>query len=132
MGFDFYPQEIQESIDVFLKKNESFRLASKEVERDEPLLPCRRLGKLQHRCFQREELGRRAPRWIRDHEVSVCMKCTEPFNAFTRRRHHCRACGCVSHQTSQHTCTCTCTHSVDRSPLLCPLRWSAGGVQTIK
>uniref|UniRef100_A0A674PC19 FYVE, RhoGEF and PH domain containing 4b n=1 Tax=Takifugu rubripes TaxID=31033 RepID=A0A674PC19_TAKRU len=45
--------------------------------------------------FQMEELGRRAPRWIRDHEVSVCMKCTEPFKALTRRRHHCRACGCV-------------------------------------
>lgn len=23
------------------------------------------------------------------------MKCQEPFNAITRRRHHCRACGCV-------------------------------------
>ncbi|KAM8908721.1 FYVE, RhoGEF and PH domain-containing protein 4-like isoform 2-T2 [Spinachia spinachia] len=41
------------------------------------------------------ELGRRAPRWIRDNEVTVCMKCEEPFNAITRRRHHCRACGCV-------------------------------------
>ncbi|TWW64495.1 FYVE, RhoGEF and PH domain-containing protein 4 [Takifugu flavidus] len=70
---DEWIKEIQESIDVFLKKNESFRLASKEME----------------------ELGRRAPRWIRDHEVSVCMKCTEPFKALTRRRHHCRACGCV-------------------------------------
>lgn len=38
MDFDFYLQEIQESIDVFLKKNESFRLASKEVETDEPAL----------------------------------------------------------------------------------------------
>lgn len=26
----------------------------------------------------------------------MCMKCQEPFNALTRRRHHCRACGCVS------------------------------------
>ncbi|CAB1345778.1 unnamed protein product [Coregonus sp. 'balchen'] len=42
-----------------------------------------------------EELGRRAPRWIRDNEVTVCMKCSEPFNALTRWRHHCRACGCV-------------------------------------
>lgn len=23
------------------------------------------------------------------------MKCREPFNPLTRRRHHCRACGCV-------------------------------------
>uniref|UniRef100_A0A674EPF2 FYVE, RhoGEF and PH domain containing 4b n=1 Tax=Salmo trutta TaxID=8032 RepID=A0A674EPF2_SALTR len=41
-----------------------------------------------------EELGRRAPRWIRDNEVAMCMKCSEPFN--TRWGHHCRACGCVS------------------------------------
>lgn len=38
VGFDFHLQEIQESIDVFLEKNESFRLASKEVETNEPLL----------------------------------------------------------------------------------------------
>uniref|UniRef100_A0A8C2IA59 FYVE, RhoGEF and PH domain containing 4a n=1 Tax=Cyprinus carpio TaxID=7962 RepID=A0A8C2IA59_CYPCA len=41
------------------------------------------------------ELGKRAPRWIRDNEVTMCMKCKEPFNAITRRRHHCRACGYV-------------------------------------
>ncbi|XP_060931693.1 FYVE, RhoGEF and PH domain-containing protein 4-like [Limanda limanda] len=68
---------VREAIDVFLKKNETFKLASKEPNPEEP------------------ELGRRAPRWIRDNEVTVCMKCQEPFNALTRRRHHCRACGCV-------------------------------------
>uniref|UniRef100_A0A8C3A764 FYVE, RhoGEF and PH domain containing 4a n=1 Tax=Cyclopterus lumpus TaxID=8103 RepID=A0A8C3A764_CYCLU len=41
------------------------------------------------------ELGKRAPRWIRDNEVTMCMKCKESFNALTRRRHHCRACGYV-------------------------------------
>uniref|UniRef100_A0A4W5RCI5 FYVE, RhoGEF and PH domain containing 4a n=1 Tax=Hucho hucho TaxID=62062 RepID=A0A4W5RCI5_9TELE len=41
------------------------------------------------------QLGKRAPRWIRDKEVTMCMKCKEPFNALTRRRHHCRACGYV-------------------------------------
>lgn len=49
-----------------------------------------------HMLLQAEELGRRAPRWIRDNEVTMCMKCQEPFNTFTRRRHHCRACGFVS------------------------------------
>lgn len=44
---------------------------------------------------QTEELGKRAPRWIRDNEVILCMSCMEPFNALTRRRHHCRACGFV-------------------------------------
>ncbi|XP_026863318.2 FYVE, RhoGEF and PH domain-containing protein 4 isoform X1 [Electrophorus electricus] len=69
----------QQTIDVYQKKNETFRSASKEVEEE----------------VSTEELGRRAPRWIRDNEVTMCMKCKEPFNALTRRRHHCRACGYV-------------------------------------
>ncbi|XP_040886561.1 FYVE, RhoGEF and PH domain-containing protein 4-like isoform X2 [Toxotes jaculatrix] len=76
---DEWIKVIQEAIDVFQKKNETFKLASKELNIEEPA----------------KELGRRAPRWIRDNEVTVCMTCQEPFNALTRRRHHCRACGCV-------------------------------------
>ncbi|XP_054655987.1 FYVE, RhoGEF and PH domain-containing protein 4-like [Dunckerocampus dactyliophorus] len=76
---DEWIKEIRDAIDVFQKKNETFKLASKEFQVEDPT----------------EELGRRAPRWIRDNEVTVCMKCQEPFNALTRRRHHCRACGCV-------------------------------------
>uniref|UniRef100_A0A8D3D9R5 Uncharacterized protein n=1 Tax=Scophthalmus maximus TaxID=52904 RepID=A0A8D3D9R5_SCOMX len=76
---DEWIKVIQEAVDVFQKKNETFKLASKELNIEEPA----------------EELGRRAPRWIRDNAVTVCMKCQEPFNALTRRRHHCRACGCV-------------------------------------
>ncbi|XP_036977459.1 FYVE, RhoGEF and PH domain-containing protein 4-like isoform X3 [Acanthopagrus latus] len=76
---DEWLKVIQGAIDVFQKKHETFKLASKELEAEEPT----------------EELGRRAPRWIRDNEVTLCMKCQEPFNALTRRRHHCRACGCV-------------------------------------
>ncbi|NWW44405.1 FGD2 protein, partial [Pedionomus torquatus] len=45
--------------------------------------------------LQTEELGRRAPQWVRDNLVTMCMRCKEPFNAITRRRHHCRACGYV-------------------------------------
>ncbi|KFO80408.1 FYVE, RhoGEF and PH domain-containing protein 2, partial [Cuculus canorus] len=44
---------------------------------------------------QTETLGRRAPQWVRDNLVTMCMRCKEPFNAITRRRHHCRACGYV-------------------------------------
>ncbi|KAL7371028.1 hypothetical protein ABVT39_016651 [Epinephelus coioides] len=76
---DEWIKVIQEAINVFQRKNETFKLASKEPNVEE----------------RTEELGRRAPRWIRDNEVTVCMKCEEPFNALTRRRHHCRACGCV-------------------------------------
>ncbi|XP_022073503.2 FYVE, RhoGEF and PH domain-containing protein 4-like [Acanthochromis polyacanthus] len=76
---DDWIKVIQEAIDVFQKKNETFKLASKELNMEEPT----------------EELGRRAPRWIRDNEVTLCMNCREPFNALTRRRHHCRACGFV-------------------------------------
>ncbi|XP_068442230.1 FYVE, RhoGEF and PH domain-containing protein 4-like [Clinocottus analis] len=76
---DNWIKAIQEAIDVFLKNHETFKPACKELNVEEST----------------EELGRRAPRWIRDNEVTVCMKCQEAFNALTRRRHHCRACGCV-------------------------------------
>uniref|UniRef100_A0A8C0GME5 FYVE, RhoGEF and PH domain containing 2 n=1 Tax=Chelonoidis abingdonii TaxID=106734 RepID=A0A8C0GME5_CHEAB len=54
--------------------------------------PCSLLSPAQ---FKSEELGRRAPQWVRDKLVTMCMRCKEPFNAITRRRHHCRACGYV-------------------------------------
>uniref|UniRef100_A0A3P9Q9Y4 FYVE, RhoGEF and PH domain containing 4a n=1 Tax=Poecilia reticulata TaxID=8081 RepID=A0A3P9Q9Y4_POERE len=72
------PGAFQETIDIFQQKNESFKNALKDVEE-----------------VSKAELGKRAPRWIRDNEVTMCMKCREPFNAITRRRHHCRACGYV-------------------------------------
>ncbi|XP_058501229.1 FYVE, RhoGEF and PH domain-containing protein 4a isoform X8 [Solea solea] len=68
----------QKTIEVFQLKNESFKNALKDVDE-----------------VSKAELGKRAPRWIRDNEVTMCMKCQEPFNALTRRRHHCRACGYV-------------------------------------
>ncbi|XP_048010376.1 FYVE, RhoGEF and PH domain-containing protein 4 isoform X1 [Megalobrama amblycephala] len=77
----------KETIEIFQQKNETFKSASKEVA-DE---------------VSKEELGKRAPRWIRDNEVTMCMKCKEPFNALTRRRHHCRACGyVVCYKCSDH------------------------------
>ncbi|CAG5958514.1 unnamed protein product [Menidia menidia] len=71
-------QAFQQTIEIFQQKNESFKNAQKDVEE-----------------VSKAELGKRAPRWIRDNEVTMCMKCKEPFNALTRRRHHCRACGYV-------------------------------------
>ncbi|KAL1257029.1 hypothetical protein QQF64_012574 [Cirrhinus molitorella] len=71
----------QETIHIYLQKNESFKSAFKDVEEVTDL--------------KISELGKRAPRWIRDNEVTMCMRCKEAFNALTRRRHHCRACGYV-------------------------------------
>ncbi|XP_068615873.1 FYVE, RhoGEF and PH domain-containing protein 4-like, partial [Brachionichthys hirsutus] len=68
----------QRTINTFQQRNESFKSALKEVEE-----------------VSKAELGKRAPRWIRDNEVTMCMRCKEPFTALTRRRHHCRACGYV-------------------------------------
>ncbi|CAH2278273.1 FYVE, and PH domain-containing 4 isoform X1 [Pelobates cultripes] len=72
---------VQSAVAAFIQRNETFILAKKNEE-----VPLE---------VSRAELGIRAPRWIRDNEVTMCMKCKEQFNALTRRRHHCRACGYV-------------------------------------
>ncbi|GLD56788.1 zinc finger FYVE domain-containing protein 16-like isoform X2 [Lates japonicus] len=41
-----------------------------------------------------EELGSRQPAWVPDSEAPNCMNCNQRFT-FTKRRHHCRACGKV-------------------------------------
>ncbi|XP_012575965.1 PREDICTED: FYVE, RhoGEF and PH domain-containing protein 4 isoform X1 [Condylura cristata] len=73
---------LQETIDAFHQRNETFRNA---IAKDNEV----------HSEVSTDELGKRAPKWIRDNEVTMCMKCRESFNALTRRRHHCRACGHV-------------------------------------
>lgn len=40
-------------------------------------------------------LGEVAPVWVPDSQAPICMKCDVKFT-FTKRRHHCRACGKVS------------------------------------
>ncbi|KAM6383750.1 FYVE, RhoGEF and PH domain-containing protein 4 isoform 1-T1 [Alca torda] len=74
---------LQNTIEAFQQRNETFRNAIAKEYEDTPVE------------VSNAELGKRAPRWIRDNEVTMCMKCKEPFNALTRRRHHCRACGHV-------------------------------------
>ncbi|MBN3293607.1 ZFYV9 protein, partial [Polypterus senegalus] len=39
-------------------------------------------------------LGELAPVWVPDSQAPICMKCEAKFT-FTKRRHHCRACGKV-------------------------------------
>ncbi|XP_061603168.1 zinc finger FYVE domain-containing protein 16 isoform X2 [Phyllopteryx taeniolatus] len=41
-----------------------------------------------------EEPGVRQPAWVPDSEAPNCMNCSQKFT-FTKRRHHCRACGKV-------------------------------------
>ncbi|XP_032195670.1 FYVE, RhoGEF and PH domain-containing protein 2 isoform X5 [Mustela erminea] len=78
-------QACQAAIDQIEKRNETFKAAVQGPEGDTQ----------EQEQLQSEELGLRAPQWVRDKMVTMCMRCWEPFNALTRRRHHCRACGYV-------------------------------------
>ncbi|XP_054660121.1 FYVE, RhoGEF and PH domain-containing protein 2 isoform X2 [Grus americana] len=79
---DAWIKAFQDAIDKKEKRSETFKAALYGLETRTPALKT-------------EELGRRAPQWVRDNLVTMCMRCKEPFNAITRRRHHCRACGYV-------------------------------------
>ncbi|ELU06337.1 hypothetical protein CAPTEDRAFT_224846 [Capitella teleta] len=49
------------------------------------------------------QLGKEAPVWVHNSQVSMCMLCARAFTAF-RKKHHCRACGRVlCGQCSLHT-----------------------------
>jgi hypothetical protein len=50
--------------------------------------------KLDIESIDMEGFGVKAPVWVPDEHVSMCMLCCTPFT-FTFRRHHCRACGKV-------------------------------------
>ncbi|XP_061113474.1 FYVE, RhoGEF and PH domain-containing protein 2-like [Conger conger] len=69
------------------KNSESFKSKSATSSQNQELQ--------QVSVLESQELGTRAPQWIRDSLVSMCMRCGDTFNALIRRRHHCRACGHV-------------------------------------
>lgn len=77
-------QACQTAIDHVEKRSETFKAAVQGPQ-----------GDTQEPKPQAEELGLRAPQWVRDKMVTMCMRCQDPFNALMRRRHHCRACGYV-------------------------------------
>uniref|UniRef100_A0A671MJD5 Zinc finger FYVE domain-containing protein 16-like n=1 Tax=Sinocyclocheilus anshuiensis TaxID=1608454 RepID=A0A671MJD5_9TELE len=45
-------------------------------------------------AHEAEDLGSKQPPWVPDSEAPNCMNCEQKFT-FTKRRHHCRACGKV-------------------------------------
>ncbi|KAM9856198.1 FYVE, RhoGEF and PH domain-containing protein 1 [Aulostomus maculatus] len=79
-------QAIQATIQRHEQTVESFRHLTCSLRDDESTPPH------SPSCV---ELGKRAPTPIREKEVTLCMKCQEPFNSITKRRHHCKACGHV-------------------------------------
>lgn len=68
--------KLKATVDELTSKRESYRRASK-IE-----------------VMKEGDLGKKAPAWVRDEAVSMCMLCDVMFTKF-RRRHHCRACGRV-------------------------------------
>ena len=69
-------KKLEKAINELTEKRDSYRRASK-IE-----------------LMNEYELGKKAPVWVRDEAVSMCMLCDVMFTAI-RRRHHCRACGRV-------------------------------------
>uniref|UniRef100_A0AAZ3RIM9 FYVE-type domain-containing protein n=1 Tax=Oncorhynchus tshawytscha TaxID=74940 RepID=A0AAZ3RIM9_ONCTS len=77
---------------------------------------------------QLSSLGDVAPVWVPDSQAPVCMKCEVRFT-FTKRRHHCRACGkvfcaaCCSlrsrliYMDRKEARVCITCHSLTTSPL---------------
>ena len=56
-----------------------------------------------------ERFAMKAPVWIQDRSVSMCMVCAMPFKLMFRR-HHCRGCGkvCVCVCVCVRVCVCAC------------------------
>ncbi|GLD69111.1 FYVE, RhoGEF and PH domain-containing protein 1 isoform X1 [Lates japonicus] len=75
-------QAIQATIQRHEQTVESFRHLNSSLRDDESTPPH------SPSCV---ELGKRAPTPIREKEVTLCMKCQEPFNSITKRRHHSHA-----------------------------------------
>ncbi|XP_029912653.1 FYVE, RhoGEF and PH domain-containing protein 1 [Myripristis murdjan] len=93
-------QAIQATIQRHEQTVESFRhlnCSARDDESTPPHSPVTHTHKhTNYNCTQScVELGKRAPTPIREKEVTLCMKCQEPFNSITKRRHHCKACGHV-------------------------------------
>lgn len=68
----------------------NFESGSNLVIANEESLPVK------NTCKEGLVLGQKQPTWVPDSEAPNCMNCQVKFT-FTKRRHHCRACGKVSY-----------------------------------
>uniref|UniRef100_A0A674A744 Zinc finger FYVE-type containing 9 n=1 Tax=Salmo trutta TaxID=8032 RepID=A0A674A744_SALTR len=71
---------------------------------------------------QLSSLGDVAPVWVPDSQAPVCMKCEVRFT-FTKRRHHCRACGKVGAESIISMQRPRCFHPRERRRV-----WFADGI----
>ncbi|XP_074645076.1 FYVE, RhoGEF and PH domain-containing protein 2-like [Tubulanus polymorphus] len=73
------------------------------------------------------DVGKSAPRWIKDASASMCMVCCTTFSTF-RRRHHCRACGILAcAKCSAYKCTLSYDGNIHRVCKKCYNLIEAGG-----
>ncbi|XP_073229814.1 uncharacterized protein [Porites lutea] len=80
---DEWVEALNNAIDVVTKRKITFVAKTRDAA-----------GLLAEQDGEGTKLGEKAPVWIPDARVTMCMSCTSPFT-LTNRRHHCRACGNV-------------------------------------
>lgn len=80
---DAWIKVLRETVEELIRKRQSY----KRGIQSKPISEC--------------DLGKKAPAWVRDEAVTMCMLCDTMFT-LTRRRHHCRACGGIFCNTCCH------------------------------
>lgn len=84
-----------------------------QISRKQPVQKNNSISTSVRKSFLKEEtLGLRAPEWVKDNDVTMCMGCSEFFHSILRRRHHCRACGRVRSDHSWRSESCSHLHCV--------------------
>ena len=79
----------------FTKRRQSFRSASSLISEKEAFSVPSEINVALLNYPNDENLGTRAPRWVKRQDATMCMRCSLNFD-LGRRHHHCRACGRVS------------------------------------
>ncbi|XP_053733692.1 zinc finger FYVE domain-containing protein 9 isoform X1 [Synchiropus splendidus] len=82
------------TVDPSLEEISSRKEGAAEALHEDPDNECKETGAGILSKDDATALGDVAPVWVPDNQALVCMKCGVKFT-FTKRRHHCRACGKV-------------------------------------